>query len=1080
MNDTLDEIDDDLSDDDVTIDPDHVLARLTGPRDLPTVPTAQPMLQILFRSVIDRDDRVLTDFADYVLGRMSDVFGMQAAKGGQFAQDRQKDKDAGKQLRDPADYSADQTMRAHILNGVLPALRIARQMAAWGAPRLRHWTDETERLFIAGYVLHDYTKLQAVKDEFEAEGFGTYTTPNPEKLPLILGLFRAHSVALGLDEFLLPVGGIDRLLHDVVYVAHNTQRYKETLRLPALLPDKATDNDVYELATDVSTLADLIAYVARTPRDLVAHNTVSNKLADLSRDIDNPNPQWARLTYHHVAENRGVLLNFIHEATLAAMTDDLRLPLLFAPSGVVYLERYDAPSLPPLDALIDRIVNTIRDKAGDRLVETGKGAKVSKDGLRVDDSYGDYLDLRRFVVNSYKLAMKVRNNAPQYIGKMQTLGFPHTVVLPAYSQDKTDTRLRRLAEWASLVEIQIEERYPAFMMTFLEMTLTAWGLADLRFDFMEVRDHKPTREGTGIRYYWFWAALHALERQPLGDDQVYEGLMTLSEALAAALPAELPAAAQIDPTKWDDLADYLGRVLTLGGVRGQALNAYDEVARYSTSKKPRGGGAVCAMCGDVYTVTQSKETVIAFQPGVYTGRVKVGSPGNARSLCSICGLEQLLRQLNVSNLDQGGAVEGQRVRYLSFYPSYFFTTETLAVVRQLYTFINDLRISDRDLMPVLRDADFTDGSSALWMRLSPFMVSPTGEQSKRVIRTSASVGGTFYMLGLRNFDPKTDIESWIMPMFMGLVTSLNLDLKVVISEGSVPLITEASELPETIWLDGVHPAIRAVIDIGRENTSDRLHVDEVVPALCRLVAAYMIHIDTEYDPPDENWRRFAPIAHSLAESSMYVFHYLLKQEREESEKKPLSESRVRRYLGYQRALDDYLIRHLRDPKLAPITEEPLMTITRDLVDTYRRFYRAKNIKNSNSILRPINVLADALLSASAIPEYRDKEMLIEIANGELFKFMDRVGKRLADGHFPKGITVEQRAEAMRAFCDLFVNRLFIGVYKADAAALRGKPINLLKNACEVVYRQAQYAEWEERGREADDAAEDDNGDTDGS
>jgi CRISPR-associated protein Csc3 len=317
------------------------------------------------------------------------------------------------------------------------------------------------------------------------------------------------------------------------------------------------------------------------------------------------------------------------------------------------------------------------------------------------------------------------------------------------------------------------------------------------------------------------------------------------------------------------------------------------------------------------------------------------------------------------------------------------------------------------------------------------------------------------MIGLRNFDPKTDIESWIMPVLMGLITAVNLDLKVVISEGSVPLITEANELHETIWLDGAHAAIRAIIDIGRRSASDRLHVDEVVPALCRLAAAYLIHLDSEYKPPKEEWQRFPPIGHSLAESPLYVFHHLLKQERDDPEKKALTRDRVLRYIGYANLLSGNR------------KDNNLMTIARDLVQTYRKFYRADNFKNSNSILRPINVVADALLSASAIPAYRDRDMLVEIAHGELYKFMDRVAKGLADGRFPKGITVDERADAMRAFCTMFVDALFYKTYGGDAAALRGKPINLLKNACEVIYREAQYAEWAERGRDAEEIVEDD-------
>ena len=149
-----------------------------------------------------------------------------------------------------------------------------------------------------------------------------------------------------------------------------------------------------------------------------------------------------------------------------------------------------------------------------------------------------------------------------------------------------------------------------------------------------------------------------------------------------------------------------------------------------------------------------------------------------------------------------------------------------------------------------------------------------------------------------------------------------------------------------------------------------------------------------------------------------------------------------------------------------------MSIARELVVGYRGFYRADNFKNSNSILRPVSVVADALLNAAVMPAFSDPEALYEVAYGELFKFMDRVSKGLADGRFPKGISAAERDQAMRAFCKLFVDTLFVRDFKRDAAALRGKPINLLKNACEVIYRELQYAEWSERGREADEPTDD--------
>jgi CRISPR type I-D-associated protein Csc3/Cas10d len=147
-----------------------------------------------------------------------------------------------------------------------------------------------------------------------------------------------------------------------------------------------------------------------------------------------------------------------------------------------------------------------------------------------------------------------------------------------------------------------------------------------------------------------------------------------------------------------------------------------------------------------------------------------------------------------------------------------------------------------------------------------------------------------------------------------------------------------------------------------------------------------------------------------------------------------------------------------------------MTLAKTLVEQYRGFYRAKTPLNGNRIRRPLDVVAETLLKADQ-RLFPDADALYEAAYGELSRFMDRVGKGLADGRFPKGISGADREAAMRTFCKTFVNDLFIGVFNKDVAALRGKQLNLFSSACEGLYRDMQYAEWEARGRDEDESDE---------
>ena len=1018
-------------------------------------PSKTPMFQRLFQQAVaqvEPDSAVLADFAAHVVGPLSHHFALSAAKGGAFF--RKKEAEGAPNTER---YSRDQTLRAHLINGMLPARRIAHLLYRWGADPLRDWDEVTERVFIGGFMLHDFTKIEAAKAALDAAGFKEMEAPSERQIPTLRDIFRDWGSQLGLSDFLASVGGLEMWLDDLLYVALNTQRKHGTAHAPLLLPHTALDPGRLELAATLSWLADLLAYTARTPRDLVAaagdkEVGLGKALTQLTSNLHPTPHRTARLVYHHVAENRGLLLNFVHNAALEALTiDDQRVPLLFAPSGVVYLERAGAPEMPPLEQLVATCVETVRGRAAEAIAAQGKGAKLSKDGLRVDASYNSLFDLRAFIAISPQLLTLVRKNAPQYIEKLKDLGYPHSETLPTHSTQADDTRLRMIAEWASLIEIQLESRLITQVDRYIAWLLEAFGIADLGEQFEAVRHYKPPREGTGIRYHWYWAALHILARQAgISDSTVREWLEVIAEKLAQALPSDLPEPAQVEETTWRELMDYLARVLTTSS-QGSDVIFGSDLHYYARAKAAR-GGAACAICGDAYTTRKVAETAVAFQPGVYSGRIRMGASDNKRSLCSICALEQLLRQLFVSNQEIGSRAEGLRPRYLSFYPAYFFTPETLRFMYEAYNDLDTVRLSDKDLRQALnREAvqaitnsktPFVDVN--FWQQLDAFLIRSTGaEPSRRVLRYSQAAQSTFLMIGLRHYDA-TDTESWVLPAWLALVLTICLDVKVVASESGMPLLTESDELRETVWFDGAHAATQTLVG------TDRIDIDQVALALARLTAAYLIHLDTEYEPPKENWQRFSPIARDLMESPLYVFHYLKKQERDDH---PISLDQIRRYIAFA----EQLFKQERG-----LT----MSLVRRLVEQYRGFYRAKTPLNPNRMRRPLDVVADALLKADQ-RVFSTPEALEEVAYAELKRFMDRVGKGLADGRFPKGVTAEARDAAMWTFCRTFVQDVFIDIFKGDVAALRGKQLNLINSTAEALYRQMQLEEWAQRGREAD-------------
>ncbi|MFZ4816599.1 MAG: hypothetical protein ACOYL5_18840 [Phototrophicaceae bacterium] len=217
------------------------------------LPSARPLFQTLFVQAASGDP-VLTDFAEQVVGELSDRFALKAAKGGAFFEARKAEG-----LKNSARYQNDQTLRAHLINGMLPSLQTARLLARWGGRHLTDWDDTHERLFIAGYMLHDYTKIEAVQETLRARGFKVWEAPSERQIPVLEEIFQGWCSLLGLDAFLEPIGGTARYLHDLIYIACNTQQMKGTLHATALLPNQKLDVDQSNVITDVSYLADLIA-----------------------------------------------------------------------------------------------------------------------------------------------------------------------------------------------------------------------------------------------------------------------------------------------------------------------------------------------------------------------------------------------------------------------------------------------------------------------------------------------------------------------------------------------------------------------------------------------------------------------------------------------------------------------------------------------------------------------------------------------------------------------------------------------------------------------------------------------------
>ena len=495
--------------------------------------TQQPLFALLLQESIDPDDSVLADFARSVAPQLSSLLGHVAAKGGNFAIRKREE---GTPAADIARYGDDQSMRAHILNGLLPTARVARLLRQWGAKRfVDDFDEQTYRLFCAGYTLHDWLKLPDIDTKLQAIGLQHHTVNVAVHLPDVERIIRAWCERLGLDVFLSPIGGLDETLHDLIYIATNTQLQWGTMHNLAALPGLRARGRHLRLATDLSTLADYLAYLGRTPIEAARHPSIRRVLEGFADE-----GVQVTLTYHHLADVRGVLTSIINNAAVAAYrVPDQREPLLYAPTGVVYLERRDAPPTPTTASVAEASVARIRDLCQRQLSENLTGIARSGTGIKYADYYSLFFSPR-------ELVSLIARFAERRIGPNPAAGKRYASILAKnMAPAGTDLELPdvievdRIAETCAIVVKLAAEHAPDFDVE--GMLLAAMGSTDQRDLLRQINSNKTAG---GVPYGWYYVVgLYRRSTLGLDEQQWVERLHQLVAGVAAQLPDTPPSKA---------------------------------------------------------------------------------------------------------------------------------------------------------------------------------------------------------------------------------------------------------------------------------------------------------------------------------------------------------------------------------------------------------------------------------------------------------------------------------------------------------------------------------------------------------
>lgn len=945
----------------------------------------EPLFSWLLRQAVFKtspDDVVLNDYVTHVTPLLSEYLALKTAKGGEeFVAARLAE---GKSEAEVSRYRHDQSLRAHLVNGLFPAANIARLLKVWEAPRFFGWDEPVYRLFCAGFTMHDWVKLPEMQAELATRDL-SHDSANPAlHLPAFEEIFHEWGARLGLDHFLEPIGGLETWLHDIIYLAVNTQRRWGTMLNISALPKLKLNGRSLQLATDLCTLADYLAYIAKTPIALARNNSITGLIYNLSGND-------ARLIYHHVSENRGVLTNFIHNAAMSALQTEHCVPLLYAPSGIVYLAKQPVPAFPDVSDVAEATIHRIRTACGKRLQTQFVGFSRAGKGLKA----APYYDLHLSIPDQIRLTAKaVFKQIPETkkavfgkrLEKITDKGWLDTP-LGLDELDNSDIRVDQLAEFAAYVTNLAQTAVPNLDAS--THLLNSLDIAAAQ-DTFAVLQSAPNTGGTP--YHWYYAAAYYTQHKGRGSDP--QQWRTLLEKKAESL-AHVVEQAQSEqqngaqPDGWDDLRHYITQTLAFGPAESSAANVGQlikaELLRYQGAKrKGRQATAVCSLCSSAFTINPQREAGILFAPQVYTNKQPLHGTKAIRNICQLCETEMMLRQILMNRGGSiGGRFEGRKFRYLYLYPAYFFTPETAVQVGHLYHTLKNLSFSS------IRRALLTENKHEIKLdvgtlqRLQDFMLTPEPPEEDRLFRLHFPEEDpiSLFFLGMPPGRDAKDAEAWINPAFLALALPLVLDVKVVTTESPIPLLHEADELDETVIFDAPHHYVSDVVGYGR------LPLDRLLPRLRGLIVTYMIHIDSNAGQKqgrfDYRWHAIPPLARNLSGNTLWASAYLKKWQRAQSlDSIPYAQARL--YQQYIEVLDE----------LFSDQGGVRMSHARQLTELYRQFYRHKR-RNSNSYLRPINVASRAILDAD--PRlFGDKESLTEVVYGEVRGFMDRVASRSED------------------------------------------------------------------------------------
>lgn len=815
-----------------------------------TIETESELLTLkLLREAIQSqnpDDKVMMDFAGYVLPNLLQIAIGVTAKGGKFFDEIDQQREAEGKSRVRRDNAGDQSLNTHLLNGLFPANLIERRLQKIDTTVRRVVKERERRLVIAGFILHDFEKFPDVPNDCR-------------KLPLAehRQIIDQKVRQLGLDKFINPDNPEAYLeyLDDLLCMAYNAQRRWDTnwnfseFGLNPVLKDRTLRS-----LSDLTCLADSLASIVKHPQD-VEHPRLKEVIHSLSDG-------YLKFTYHSIAENRGVLTNVINNALVQAHTslntdeDIYYEPLLYLPTGVIYLAARNAPPISPQD-LPNLVVNNIKSLCVSQLNLRQTGFGRDGKGIKYAEYYNLFFDTIELMQVALDATLRILNINKTSVAKSRSdnlVKFQQQSVLPAdYNFEfADDIRIDRLSEFGDLISRKIWEEtvnriedtrkknknlpaVPSLDLT--HKVAEYWNLTEYLPAIQQIqrineslKENKLKGNAGGVPYEWYYLAAKYLTQNP-GVEDVRETCQQLIHYLTSLIS---PIIAQYElPDGWDDLRLWVSRVVMLSNTTQESLaitqvdTFLNELSNYNAAKKPgRGRQLICSISHSAYTVTEQMESAVLFTPQVYTNKQMLGGSNAKRNISSIAGVEMMLRQILMNQTQAvGKRFEDGKYRYLYFYPTYYFTPETNKFLQKAYSGIAQTRFDTNVRNHFISKDLQVNLERDRYQSVDAFLIDENLQPEKdRTFKLSYPEDQplTFFFMALPPGRDSTDTESWVMPTWLAFAFPMILDVKTVVSESPIPPFNDGTEFEESVFLDSAPHAFRALV--GR----DRFRLDYIL------------------------------------------------------------------------------------------------------------------------------------------------------------------------------------------------------------------------------------------------------------